>query len=83
MQPGKLSMFSYDDKILILQGKIKQEWNPQTQTINIIGYIQENDWEIQGEPYTMNNEIYFVSQKTFYRYDLIDSQISLLKTFEL
>ena len=77
--PGKLCMFSYDEKILILQKNVKHEWDFAKQEMICTGTIPDKEWEIQGEPYAMNNEIYFISQSEIYRYDLIQGQISLVK----
>lgn len=79
IDPGRLCMFSYDDKILILQGDKKKEWDTRTNEVQITGELENIDWGMQGEPCIMNNEIYFISNHILYRYDISQSQVSLVK----
>lgn len=80
IQPGKICMFGYDEKILILQGGEKQEWDPQNSLIKHCGSVEEREWHTQGEYFAMNNEIYFISCQTLYRYDITQSLVSLVKS---
>lgn len=79
-ETGRLCMFSYDEKILVLKGQDKIEFDTQNFQMALIGNLEEKEWELQGENYAMNNEIYFMSNQTLFRYDLLQSQVSLVKS---
>lgn len=78
-RPFRNCMFSYDDKILILQGSVRYEWDGKSPSMIKTGIVDEKSWQTMGDHYAISNEIYFISEKSLFRYDLIDHRITLVK----
>ncbi|OMJ82554.1 hypothetical protein SteCoe_16719 [Stentor coeruleus] len=80
-RPFRNCMFSYDDKILILQGSARYEWDGKSPSMIKTGNVDEKNWLTMGDYYAISNEIYFISEKMLFRYDLIGYRIILVKAF--
>jgi hypothetical protein len=79
---GKLCMFGYDDKVIILQKDELLEGNLQGGMIVKMGRIEEKEWKTEGDYCAVNNEIYFMCEGFIHKFEVDNRRLMPVKAID-